>query len=1178
MQKRWPLLLAGMFLALPLYGLNFSRIDDSPGQKIFWLKGTGKKLAGVSTEPKSLYRDIKISLQPDWVELDTTAFFQQKNAKKVRVSFFPENRSRMTGKMTTASIGIASEENNPVILNIEGNRETKNRHYWTAKTFLATTEKKTLEYAHMIPNDVNSIFIRVDLLKPGIYRFYHADFHVAGETPIDSSINYILNGGAERGWYATAMHGFKYRKMWDDHIVSEGWSRFYRKFLSVSIDDKEKHSGKYSFKIVKKTNDGGHFYLNPGPFITGKSAFLTCWIKGTKHNQPVILNLTHANGSTYGKRIFVGPEWKKYELHIPVWGEKIPGGWMIGNTAGNPADERQMATPSILPDGGGTIWIDDVVYSLGGRAEFKQKENITASARLDIDRQYYLAGQTVKSTLSLSNLSNVGQNAVITWRMKDFFGKTVAESSKAETITVPGGGRIEKEFVFTPPANLRGAMNLLFDVNGEKTGLYFGVIEKAGPLNHRIGMNYLSGRGDVTEAIPMLKDFRIGSLRLWSHYRGIANTGFRDVDAFHDNGFYLMMCIESALGHAPAYFVPADFSGWQKEIGTLAKIYKGKIQMYEILNESNIWAGRIKNPDPSKYLEMDVRTNVKTIAALTKAIKDSDPQALIAGPASCHTDISWTSAVLAEGGAKYLDAITEHPYRQCPELPDYETEILSLHKLAGQYRKDFPLISSESGATSSTQYRNNNQIPDYARTQVAYNTRMMLIALANQVKQHYHFCFALDQQNVGWQSILQGNPENNYHPIPGPVMFACRNAADRLEQAKPVERIKLGSNYRCYVFDRGDARIATLWKWNGKPGRMTLPAELKNAAVYDIMGSRLKTDTIELNRYPVYLETKLAAPELKKAILNAGLTANSDALDAGFLISGEKEFTVRIHNLGHKSISGTVTSNGEQRPFGPVAPEEYGNVTFRLQDPVSLNDRPVHVKVDVPAIKQSKEYDWNLRAVLAPKAAKAPVIDGDLSDWPAQAKEIPLTRKTKLGHWTAAEDNVRATARLAWDPENLYLAVTVFKNGYVESPVGTSGLWLADGIQFAFDPIRNASKDVKGYQDDDFEYAAALVKQQPVVFRNVASAATYDSLGKEIGVINEVRRAIRIRPDRTVYEFAFPRQSVSPFRLQAGEAMRMNVLVNIGNKKGRAGYLQLTPGIGDMPKRPGLFMDLVLMP
>lgn len=41
-------------------------------------------------------------------------------------------------------------------------------------------------------------------------------------------------------------------------------------------------------------------------------------------------------------------------------------------------------------------------------------------------------------------------------------------------------------------------------------------------------------------------------------------------------------------------------------------------------------------------------------------------------------------------------------------------------------------------------------------------------------------------------------------------------------------------------------------------------------------------------------------------------------------------------------------------------------------------------------------------------------------------------------------------------------------------------------------------------------------------------------------------------------------------------SFRADVLLNIGNARGRAGYLQLTPGIGEAPKMPGEFIDLVL--
>ena len=67
-------------------------------------------------------------------------------------------------------------------------------------------------------------------------------------------------------------------------------------------------------------------------------------------------------------------------------------------------------------------------------------------------------------------------------------------------------------------------------------------------------------------------------------------------------------------------------------------------------------------------------------------------------------------------------------------------------------------------------------------------------------------------------------------------------------------------------------------------------------------------------------------------------------------------------------------------------------------------------------------------------------------------------------------------------------------------------------------------------------------------------------------------------PDRVIYELAFPKSAVSPFRLEEGASMRFNVLLNIANSGGRAGYLQLTPGIGEFPKWPAKFIDLVLLP
>ena len=118
------------------------------------------------------------------------------------------------------------------------------------------------------------------------------------------------------------------------------------------------------------------------------------------------------------------------------------------------------------------------------------------------------------------------------------------------------------------------------------------------------------------------------------------------------------------------------------------------------------------------------------------------------------------------------------------------------------------------------------------------------------------------------------------------------------------------------------------------------------------------------------------------------------------------------------------------------------------------------------------------------------------------------------------------------------------------------------------------------YQDDDFEYAVSLLNGQPAIYRQYASSAVHDSLLKSTGELKngtEVHSAIRIHPDRTIYELAFTPRAVSPFKLKAGHSMRWNIIVNLNNGTGRIGYLELTDGIGGK-KRPGQFMDLVLLP
>lgn len=199
-------------------------------------------------------------------------------------------------------------------------------------------------------------------------------------------------------------------------------------------------------------------------------------------------------------------------------------------------------------------------------------------------------------------------------------------------------------------------------------------------------------------------------------------------------------------------------------------------------------------------------------------------------------------------------------------------------------------------------------------------------------------------------------------------------------------------------------------------------------------------------------------------------------------------------------------------------------------------------------------------------------IDGDLSDWPAGVRAHSLgVRSDKLPESPAAQ------ARLAWDDEYLYVAVEVEKEGF--HPASSTGaLWKGDSVQIGFDSMRNAVQGQSGLQPDDFEYDIALFDGKPAVWRSAASLAVYDSLGKSLGLIREVSAAVVRRGRRTTYELAFPKAVVSPFQLREGATMRLDVLANIGSDTGRLGYIQLAPGLGDSPKRPDLWRDIVLTP
>ena len=321
----------------------------------------------------------------------------------------------------------------------------------------------------------------------------------------------------------------------------------------------------------------------------------------------------------------------------------------------------------------------------------------------------------------------------------------------------------------------------------------------------------------------------------------------------------------------------------------------------------------------------------------------------------------------------------------------------------------------------------------------------------------------------------------------------------------------------------------------------------------------------------------------------------SSNISLAVAVISEKRFAVDLKNKTGQTLKGYrvsidtpgIIDGKSEKDVAPIAPESSVRVEFKLKEKVSHNNRSIKISASFPGKDKKEVLNTNLRAVLVTRVAKPLVIDGDLSDWASSIPVLTLDRrnvdpKSRSPRWSKKEDQIKAELRYAWNDNYLYTAVTVYKQDFypLKDKSNYINAWKQDCIQICYDTLRNAKAGATELGDDDFEYCLVMCDGTPLVTRRWASSAIHDSLPKNSGIVDsqEVMFAVQTHADRVVYEMAFPKRSVSPFKLYPYSVMRTGLIVNINNGKERMGWLELTPGVGQYPKRPDQWIDLVLLP
>ncbi len=1140
---------------------------------------SGKYAGGCSVIPAKKRDLVKIEVKDGKLVIDTRKFFGTDPKEEITVrlpvsGMIPDKRARLTAE-------VSAVPNAQFEMYFEGRDvpKGKDEHYWRSKICLASADPQKFVFEQNLPATLKNVGLRLTFRKPGVYTIGACEFTpVVAEEKIDGVTERIANGGAERGLYGIAYSDIKFLGSHKDGKHYDYRGVGFSGTLKVESDSTTAHSGKRSFKVTAPANSINQLYLFPVPVKRNQPVSFSAWLKADKPTS-LYMALFPCNGVIYSKPITVGTEWKKFTLNIPAYGKPVDGVRIVGSPGSGYGDQYGLVFPRFDVPENSTVWIDDLSCRQSLNTEFRDDSAVWISGILNKNSTTYYTDEPVVANLNFESAGKAEKTS-LGWCVKDVFGKVIA-SAPEKTLNLPA----KESILVKIPETARGWMTLYVTA---KTGdridehvLPFGVIERPRPMVRRFGINVSSARDhNINVSIELMKQFRLGSARIWD----FDGAGFESVPLFHKAGIYSLYCLNNVLRGKETFFLPKDYSKWTAYLTEKIRSVKGMVDTYEILNEPNIWSGRTANPDPANLVVVDADSVARCINVTADVIRKEDPNAAIAGPDSCGTTVPWIETVISKPGvAERLDIISEHPYRQLPELPDYGEDMQSLQKMAKRFKPNFRFFSTEAGRVFPQAYPDNRIFPE-AVVNTARDIRNEIIGFANSVEIYFHFAMGSGHCQTAWGCIRPGNAENGDTVMPSLYLYAVRAAADRIEDGKPAGQVKLGANYRCYIFDLGTRRTAVLWKWNGKPEKIEFAKKFR---AYDFMGSRIDGTTFELNECPVYLETEESAAELAKQIASAKLNITDKAFRTSVKITGPHTFAVEVANLTAKPLSGTVSVltpglvDGEQKlEFRDIPGESTRSVAFRTVPEIGMIPREAKLKVELPAIKQSETVSVPLRALFVPKAEKAITIDGDLSDWQDVAPVV-LTVKNSVQNtpWSDAMKKNTVSFRSKWSSDRLYLAIEVKKDGF--HPVDTLGegsTWQGDGIQFALDTIANAPKGTAGYQDDDFEYSLSLYQGKPLLMRLAGSASTYDSLAKPLGRTDQGDCAIRKTADGVVYELALPPVSISPFKLLPGSATRFNFIVNMNDGQKRIGWIELTPGIGQQPKRPDQFMDMVLLP
>ncbi len=610
---------------------------------------------------------------------------------------------------------------------------------------------------------------------------------------------------------------------------------------------------------------------------------LSAWVRSDVQNASVSLSFENGYVPDHGS-----------PHRVAVHASPPMNGWRrlsaTGVTQPGPRDAYAVIITATGPTSG-NVWVDAVQYEEGPLTDYRPRDTIEAALSLPDPTGISTWDTDVRYAVHIANWGLQAVPVKLRTEVRDFWNRPVDRPRISDVSARPGLTTVDRSHAVGARGSLR--MKLWIDARQapEDEATLTIVPEPKFPGRHPDSQFGQHARLEPWQ-LGVAKRLGAGWVRLHDVETCLSWDGSEPqpgqwvwadekIQAAHRAGLEVL----GVFGRPPAWaaderskrtsttgwFYPSDLNLWARYIETVARHYRGKVNVWEIWNEP-CWAGFGMDGDGTRY------------AALAKvtyaAAKKGNPDCTVLGLVTSEAAPAFNRAALAGGAMQACDIVSWHIYT------GRGTDVLGrgrlLREMLGldRVRKDLWMTEGIGGYTRTWHSLLIDAVDDpYSRQPQAPKLTGEQAAVAGAIA--IAGVLGGDSKKVFWYwSPWEGSgsirPDRytwfEYDGQLKPHAAACAVSAHFLDGTTPHRCLSLPNGLTACLFKQGTSAVAVLWGRGDGKSQLVLPDSSTQPAlrleVFDVMGNPILIREAGqiTDRWPMYVTAKGAQPSDLAAI------------------------------------------------------------------------------------------------------------------------------------------------------------------------------------------------------------------------------------------------------------------------------------------------------------------------